>query len=222
MRWPYTIGTLYFIWHLSTSILHNILLLGTGAKPDESPMLYHDVLMQYRNLPPVRYFAQLAGLHGSYCFYGPEVGSSYHSLFVLEDSASDQKTLLSDPGLRSHASRIRYRSLLEVAGGWLLKVAPHEDSQVRPLAKALGVSICQHMAARHPGLHITCSYLAMGIPPVGSGDANVKPTHVLLFKTKTIYYEAHEESHDDASSRPTIPTHWHRPVTRRGNDADMA
>jgi len=213
MNWQNTLGTLYCILHLGTSSLFNVRHLTPDMVKSVLSRTAKNRIEQVCTAPGVRQLAQFSGLHGGYGFYSPSVGSSYHSVFSLYHADTETNKKMTHPGLRYLSSKIRYRSLLDISGGWVSQDEPVDTVTVRPLAKDLAACICRQVAIRHSGWQVSCTYMVRIVSP---------RQHIILFETQTLHHAYHEAPIYKKSPWSTAFTKRHRPVACRRDDESVA
>ncbi|MBL1407521.1 hypothetical protein [Sphingobacterium faecale] len=156
------IGSIALGLHFGLVILHNIgnmQLPSIGVKSAVDPILHS--VQRLHNQPVLHHYAQLAGIHGCYGFYSPQVGSIYSSRFEVRDPRADTVLTLSYPGLRSTPSKLRYCTLLEALEGWR-----HEGNQSKTplLARATAHSLYKYVQRQYPNNKIHLLIYSTRIP----------------------------------------------------------
>lgn len=185
MRCTYTVGLLYFLLHLGISILNNVGHFVSDTETATKQKTWPAWLDNIRQQSWFRCYAQFAGLHGGYGFYSPSVSSSYHSVFTFSDVTDNKIRELADPGFSSQASKIRYRSLLEIQGGWIIDL-PEVEKKITLFAEALGLSICHRLLVHYPETKIQCRYYVRVAPTIKAQDTHQDMHtihHILLYDT---------------------------------------
>ncbi|MDR2284246.1 MAG: hypothetical protein LBE37_13600 [Sphingobacterium sp.] len=156
------IGSIGLVLHLGLVFLHNICnmqLPSTNVKSAVDPIIHS--LQQLHTQPGLRHYAQLAGIHGCYGFYSPQVGSVYSSRIEVHCARTANVLRLSYPGLRSTASKIRYCTLLEALEGW----RSEDDRTTAPaLARATAKSLYNHVQRQYPDREIRLRIYSIRIP----------------------------------------------------------
>jgi hypothetical protein len=222
MRCTYTVGLLYFLLHLSISILNNVAHFVSTADTVTKQTTLPAWLDNIRQQSWFRCYAQFAGLHGGYGFYSPSVSSSYHSVFTFSDAMDNKIHELADPGFSSLASKIRYRSLLEIQDGWIKDVLAVEK-KINLFAEALGLSICHRVAMHYPGTKIQCRYFVRTVPALKAHHTNQEKhpiQHILLYDTSIKpCYETNEPSSHSSPRPSSAPERDRRVAIRRDAEA---
>jgi len=174
------LATLMGMLHIGIILIHNLCHLSAAGSSLE--LVHHKTLRSLCDMHILRYYAQITGTHGGYGFYSPEVGSSYHSQFTVQDYQSGVVHTLSDPGLATTASKIRYSSLLDVPHGWLDSMI---NKQPKQLAEALAITLTKATASRYPKAAVQSRFTVFRVPRLS--DLNQDPSlsskhHLLLEK----------------------------------------
>lgn len=156
------IGSIGLGLHLGLVFLHNIgniQLPSTCIKTTVDPII--NSVQRLYTQDGLRHYAQLAGIHGCYGFYSPQVGSIYSSKIEVRCKQTATVLHLSHPGLVSTASKIRYCTLLEALRGW----RPEDDQNRAPaLARATAQSIHNYVQCQYPGHEIRLLIHSLHIP----------------------------------------------------------
>ncbi len=180
--------TLVFL-HLGISILHNVQQLHSTA-PQTADSRPATGLVWLQQLPLLSHYAQFTGIHGGYGFFGPSVGSTFHTRIQLSFSGAEEILTLPDPGLRSRAGKLRYSSFLD-----LNEVFIDQDT-VRPtsdlnLAKAIMRSLAKRMTDSYGASVVDVSILAKSPPSLSSirETGSLQVRYIQLFDQRC-YHEA--------------------------------
>lgn len=224
MRCTYTVGLLYCLLHLGISILNNVGHFVSATDTVTKQMTLPAWLDNIRQQSWFRCYAQFAGLHGGYGFYSPSVSSSYHSVFTFSDATDNPVRELSDPGFRSLASKIRYRSLLEIQEGWIKDVLDVEK-KINLFAEALGLSICHRVAMHYPGTHIQCRYFVRIVPALKAHKVNTEKhplQHILLYDTSINRNHETNKPQSNSNPRPSAASQRDRRFVIRRDAEAMA
>ncbi|WP_196939941.1 hypothetical protein [Sphingobacterium pedocola] len=157
--------TLVFL-HLAISVLNNVqqLYAATSQTADSQDTNGLARLMQ---LPLLSHYAQFTGIHGGYGFFGPSVGSTFHTRIQLSFSDSEEIHTLSDPGLRSRAGKLRYSSFLDINEVFIDSDRRKSTSELN-LAKTIKRSLCKRSAERYGASTVHVSILAKSPPSLSS------------------------------------------------------
>lgn len=156
------IGSIGLVLHLGLVFLHNICNIqppSTDVKSALDPITH--TMQKLCSTPGFRHYAQLAGIHGCYGFYSPQVGSIYSSRIEVRCARTGSVLRLSYPGLRSTASKIRYCTLLEALEGWR---AEGDQTQAPALARATAKSLYNHVQRQYPDREIRLRIHSIRIP----------------------------------------------------------
>lgn len=167
--------------HLGISALHNMAQLCAGSDHTAMP----SILTRCQQLPFLSHYAQFTGIHGAYGFFGPSVGSTFHTRIEYSVDTSDEIVKLDDPGLRSTAAKLRYSSFLD-----LYQVYVDADTAVASLeldlANAVQQSLCRTVAARYGASRVRVSVLAKWPPALSSlRDQKSAPIRYIRLSTQT-------------------------------------
>lgn len=171
------IGSIGLGLHLGLVFLHNICnieLPSTDVKSVVDPIIHS--MQQLHAQPGLRHYAQLAGIHGCYGFYSPQVGSIYSSRIEVRCTGTDSILHLSYPGLRHTASKIRYCTLLEALRGW----RPEGDQGVAPLlARATAQSIYHAIKRQYPDQEIRLLIYTLRTPSLNEIRSKKQTTKMI-------------------------------------------
>ncbi|MFD2556713.1 hypothetical protein [Sphingobacterium tabacisoli] len=156
------IGSIGLALHLGLVFLHNICNIqppSTDVKSALDPITH--TMQKLCSAPGFRHYGQLAGIHGCYGFYSPQVGSIYSSRIEVRCARTATELRLSSPGLRTTASKIRYCTLLEALEGWRSGV---DQTKAPALARATAQSIYNHVQRQYPDRAIRLRIYSIRIP----------------------------------------------------------
>lgn len=156
------IGSIGLVLHLGLVFLHNICNMqrpSTALQSVVDPITH--AMQKLCSQPGFRHYAQLAGIHGCYGFYSPQVGSIYSSRIEIHSERTVPVLRLSYPGLQATASKIRYCTLLEALEGWRI-----EDNQAAApaLARATAQSLYNHVQRQYPDREIRLVIQSVRVP----------------------------------------------------------
>lgn len=146
------IGSIGLVLHLGLVFLHNICniqLPFNRAAAAIDPII--QAVEQLCTQHGLRHYAQLAGIHGCYGFYSPQVGSIYSSHLEIRDTCTAPVLQLAYPGLRHNASKIRYCTLLEALRGWRYE---KNQNEAPLLARATAQSLYNYVKRQYPNKEI--------------------------------------------------------------------
>ncbi len=156
------IGSIGLVLHLGLVFLHNICnmqLPSSGVTSAVDPITH--AMQKLCSQPGFHHYAQLAGIHGCYGFYSPQVGSIYSSRIDVYCARTPSVLRLSYPGLRTTASKIRYCTLLEALEGWR---SGNDQTKAPALARATAQSLYNHVQCQYPDRKIRLRIYSIRIP----------------------------------------------------------